>query len=81
MDAAIEAHRKALEHSYKMSDLMTLHKNAYLENSLAIGPIYWELYTKFRDAEAAYTAAKEAVLLAEQAIGAAYQEDEIKKTK
>jgi hypothetical protein len=68
MDIAIEAHRKALEHSYEMSAVMMHHKMIYDENSLIMGPRYWELYTNFRNAEAAYTAAKEAELLAEEAL-------------
>ena len=81
MDAAIEAHYKALEHSCKMSEIMMSHYTIYYENRLIMGPRYWELYTNFRNAEAAYTAAKEAELLAEQAIEAAYQEEEKNKTK
>ena len=71
---ATEAHYRALEHSLEMSDQMIHHKTVYTMNMNIDGPEYWELYTKFRDAEAAYTAAKEAEKIAEEALNAAEAE-------
>jgi hypothetical protein len=71
---AAEAHNEALEHSYEMSQQMAHNKMVYTQNSNTDGPEYWELYTKFRTAEAAYTAAKEAEKVAEEALHAAEAE-------
>ena len=71
MEMAIEAHAKAIEHSQKMSDIMMEHKTVYYQNIGIDGPEYWQLYTKFREAEAAYEAAKVAELAAEKALNEA----------
>jgi hypothetical protein len=68
MEMAIEAHCKAIEHSQKMSDIMMEHKTVFAQNSSIDGPEYWQLYTKYREAEAAYEAAKVAELAAEKAL-------------
>ena len=68
MEMAIEAHYKALEHSYAMLEQYNNAKLEYEKNNLVMGPLYWELYTKFREAEAASEAAKVAELAAEKAI-------------
>ena len=71
MEMAIEAHCKAIEHSQKMSDIMMEHKTVFAQNSSIDGPEYWQLYTKYREAEAAYEAAKVAELAAEKALNEA----------
>ena len=71
MEMAIEAHCNAIRHSQNMSDIMMEHKTVYVLNSTIMGPEYWQLYTKFREAEAAYEAAKVAELAAEKALNEA----------
>jgi len=62
MEKAIEDLNTALEHENNMLRQYGDAKLEYEINKLVEGPLYWELYTKFREAEAAYTAAKQAVL-------------------
>ena len=52
----------AMEHENKMLELYGKAKLEYEDNKLVMGPLYWELYTKFREAEAAYEAAKQVVV-------------------
>ena len=72
-EKANENHMAALTHSYSMSEQMAHHEMRYEEEKLSMGPIYWERYTKFREAEANYTAAKEAEKVAEEALNVAEQ--------
>jgi hypothetical protein len=65
-DKAMEAYYKALDHSYAMLEQYGNAKLEYEYNKLDESPLYWELYTKFREAEALYTAAKEAEKAAEE---------------
>ena len=81
MEALIANHSKALEHAYEMSAIMMHHKTVYYENSTIMGPKYWELYTKFREAEEAYTAAQEAVVVAEKALNDAEEAEYYKNLK
>jgi hypothetical protein len=81
MEALIANHTKALEHAQEVSAQMMHHKTVYYENSDVLGPRYWELYTKFREAEAAYTAAREAVDLAEKALNDAEEAEYYKNLK
>lgn len=74
MDDATEAHYKALEYSLQMSDQMMHHETIYEQNKNIDGPLYWQLYMKFRDAEADYIRAKELEKIAEEALNAAEAE-------
>jgi len=60
MHKATDAHYEALAHSYAMLEKYNNAKLEYENNKLVMGPLYWELYTKFRDAEAAFKVADEA---------------------
>ena len=60
MDKAMNDLNTAMEHENKMLEQYGNAKLEYENNNLVMGPLYWELYTKFRQAEAAYEAAKQA---------------------
>ena len=60
MDKAIQDLTNAMEYENKMLEKYGNAKLEYEDNKLVMGPLYWELYTKFRQAEAAYEAAKQA---------------------
>jgi hypothetical protein len=62
MEKAMEDLTKAQEHENKMLEKYGNAKLEYENNKLVMGPLYWELYTKFREAEATYEAAKQAVV-------------------
>jgi hypothetical protein len=62
MEKAMEDLTKAQEHENKMLEKYGNAKLEYENNKLVMGPLYWELYTKFREAEAVYEAAKQAVV-------------------
>jgi len=62
MEKAMENLMKAMEHENKMLEQYGNAKLEYENNKLVMGPLYWELYTKFREAEATYEAAKQAVV-------------------
>ena len=58
MEKALEDMFTAMEHENEMLHQYGQAKLQYEYNKLDESPLYWELYTKFREAEAAYEVAK-----------------------
>jgi len=66
MEKAIQEHVKALEHESAMSSKLYQCKMEFEENKHVIGPLYWELVTKVREATEEYKAAEKLTLEAEE---------------
>lgn len=66
MEKAIQDHVKALDHESAMSSKLYQCKMEFEENKLVMGPLYWELVTKVREATEAYKAAEKLTLEAEE---------------